>query len=108
MTPETNLALPLNASENVTYTCSLTGQVQGSVLVFWEVQGVQVQVGQMIFNGIFIEELGANTTKIIITREARQMLEIRIRCTSFVIGPPLVVQLGPSLYVRTYGKWCPC
>lgn len=71
----------------------------------WEVQGLQFQAGHEIFEGIIIEELGANMSKIIVTSVARQMPEIEVRCLILVLTLPLLVLFTPYFYVRTYGKW---
>lgn len=114
MTPSTDLSFPINSPLNATFVCNVS-EDQVARQAIWEVEGRQIQPGQSgirtVFEnlGIIIEDepMGGSVASVIVTSEARQVYQmpgVMVRCTAVTQNPP-VIQLGPILFVRTYGKF---
>ena len=106
VTPDRNQTIPFTSDENVTYSCS----VDGERTAIWEVRGRQIigeaQASMFADSGFFVEGLGASTSVIRISGEARRNAtlkdppEINLLCVALegLTGTP-----GRKFFIITYG-----
>ena len=106
VTPDRNQTVPFASNENVTYSCS----VDGGRSAIWEVRGRQIigqsQASVFAESGFFVEGLGANTSVIRISGEARRNASqndppgINLLCVALkrLTGTP-----GRKYFIITYG-----
>lgn len=108
--PASDVSLPIDSSENVTFTCNVS-QNESERQAIWEVGGRQIQgaVAETFERvGIFVE--GTNQTgvaNLIVTSGARVVFQdsgIMIACAAFTLDPP-ATEVGGPLFIRTYGKY---
>ena len=80
----------------------------------WEVEERQIQSGQNSVRtaferiGIFIEEVSLGAVDLIVTSQARMQYQdtgLMVRCTAFTPDEPPITDLGPALFVVTFGKF---
>ena len=106
VTPDRNQTVPFVSDENVTYSCS----VDGGRSAIWEVRGSQIigqgQASLFANSGFFVEGLGASTSVIRISGEARRNASqddppgINLLCVAMQLltGTP-----GRKYFVISYG-----
>ena len=103
VTPDRNQTIPFASDENVTYSCSVDGRRSA----IWEVRGRQIigqaQASMFADSGFFVKGLGANTSVIRISGEARRNAsqnEINLLCVALrgLTGTP-----GKEYFIITYG-----
>lgn len=110
--PPINQFIPVNSTENVTYTCNVSSA--GNAV--WQVQGRQIQNDDNPVRtnfadiGIFVNVISAGVTQVIITSDARLYYlnastpnpNITLVCFSFP-GGSLPTVMGDQLNVTTFG-----
>ena len=108
--PASDVSLPINSPENVTFTCNVSQDESNMVerQAIWEVEGRQIQSGPVrdafARIGVLIEEEEVGIVDLIVTSEGRMVFQdgIMVRCTAFTLNPP-VTEVGEPLFIRTYG-----
>ena len=107
VTPDRNQTVPFASDENVTYSCSVDGRRSA----VWEVRGRQIigqgQASVFADSGFFVDGLGANTSVIRISGEARRNAlrnnppGINLLCVALegLTGTP-----GRKYFIITYGE----
>lgn len=120
--PPTNQFRAINSSENVTFSCNVTGAAGGNTLPFrnavWSVLQLQIPNDQdsplqrnFASIGIFVDVKEQGITELTITSEARTLYftdtpptpNITIMCSAFTDGNLPVGEDGNQINVTTFG-----
>lgn len=114
MTPETDQYLAVTSPLNVTFTCNVSEDELNLAQrrAVWEVEDRVIDNAvRPLFEtiGIFLEERSVGVVDLIVTSAAAGVpygeSGVMVRCTAFTATVPPTTELGPTLFVRFFGKY---
>jgi hypothetical protein len=110
--PETDQYLAISSTLNVTFTCNVSEDELNSVgrRAVWEVESRMIDnATRSLFEsvGIFLETRSPGVADLIVTGVAGEQYNesmVMVRCLAETAAVPPSVEIGPTLFVRFFGK----